>query len=266
MKAYIIKSTEYKHNEPSVFVFANGEYFGDLVYPTRDKMPQDINHWRTATCADSDRWFHVTETEITEEQVSELRRLHKELDENSKHFVPYTPYRPGLTKQEEEEDLMENMCRDEINRPYFRKESELRASIEEIINSLNVKQEIVVHNMRYVTLKELEDQARPYLIDFKILVAHRGEVYYDEIAGGYSFDSNRRISNEKIGYYGFLTTKDFIPYSKFLSVEEFQEHAKKYSRDYRNKQGLYYTNFDRMAFNYLKRILLVELLLDIKAQ
>lgn len=136
MKAYIIKSTEYKHNEPSVFVFVNGEYFGDLVYPTRDKMPQDINHWRTATCADSDRWFSVTETEITDEQVTELRRLHKELDENSKHFVPYTSYQPGLSYQEREADRQENLRREEINRPYYRKESELREAVDEIISSL----------------------------------------------------------------------------------------------------------------------------------
>lgn len=137
MKAYIIKSTEYKHNTPSVFVFVNGEYFGDLVYPTRDKMPQDINHWRTATCADSDRWFSVTETEITDEQVTELRRLHKELDDNTKLlFIPYTPCRPGLTIHEKYVDLMKNRRREKINRPFYRRESELSSAIDVIINSL----------------------------------------------------------------------------------------------------------------------------------
>lgn len=266
MKAYIIKSTEYKHNEPSVFVFVNGEYFGDLVYPTRDKMPQDINHWRTATCADSDRWFSVTETEITDEQVTELRRLHKELDENSKHFVPYTSYQHGLSYQEREADRQENLRREEINRQYYRKAIELREAVDEIVSSLNSQQKIDVHGMRYITLNEIGDHAKPYIDSCLFTVAYRGEVSYDERKGVWSYNSQGKISDEIIGYYGIVTAKDGKSYTKFWSVEHAQEEAAKHSSEYINNRGMYYTQFNTMTLKRIKSILLLELLLDIKAQ
>ena len=96
MNAYRITSTEYRANLPKVFVFVNGEYYGDLSYPRLRNFPQDVNYWVNATCADSDRYFNIAEVEITEKQVNELRALHKAIDENAKNIVPYTDYVPGL--------------------------------------------------------------------------------------------------------------------------------------------------------------------------
>ena len=75
MKAYKITSTEYRANQASVFVFVNGEYFGDLAYVRRENYPQDINHWMEATCADSDRYFIVKEVEISEEQINDCKNI-----------------------------------------------------------------------------------------------------------------------------------------------------------------------------------------------
>ena len=118
MKTYKITSTEYRANQASVFVFVNGEYFGDLAYVRRDNYPQDINHWMEATCADSDRYFIVEEVEMSDEQVNELRQLHEALDENAKNFIPYTSYVPGLSKKELEADRQENIRREKANRPF----------------------------------------------------------------------------------------------------------------------------------------------------
>lgn len=75
MKAYRIVSTEYKSNIPSVFLFVEGDYFGDLSYPSRDGFPKDIEHWYKATCADSDRFFNVEEVEVPVFLIDWLREI-----------------------------------------------------------------------------------------------------------------------------------------------------------------------------------------------
>ena len=75
MKAFRIISTENKFNIPSVFLFVEGDYFGDLSYPSRDKFPKDIEHWRTATCADADRFFNVEEVEVQSFVIDWLREI-----------------------------------------------------------------------------------------------------------------------------------------------------------------------------------------------
>ena len=136
MNAYKIISTEYSANQASVFVFVNGEYFGDLAYVRRENYPQDINHWINATCADKDRYFIVKEVEISEDQVNELRKLHEAIEENAKNFIPYTDYVPDLSKKEREEDRQENIRREEANRPFYAKAREIKNKIADIINSL----------------------------------------------------------------------------------------------------------------------------------
>ena len=75
MKAFRIISTEYKANIPSVFLFVEGDYFGDLGYPSRDKFPKDIEHWRIATCADADRFFNIEEVEVQPFVIDWLREI-----------------------------------------------------------------------------------------------------------------------------------------------------------------------------------------------
>lgn len=136
MKTFKITSTEYRANQASVFVFVNGEYFGNLAYVRRENYPQDINHWMEATCDDSDRYFIAEEVEMSDEQVNELRQLHEALDENAKNFIPYTSYVPGLNYKEREADRQENIRREKANRPFYAKAREINNRIEDIISSL----------------------------------------------------------------------------------------------------------------------------------
>ena len=75
MKAHRVISTEYKSNIPSVFLFVEGDYFGDIEYPSRDGFPKDIEHWRTATCADADRFFNIEEVEVPAFLIDWLREI-----------------------------------------------------------------------------------------------------------------------------------------------------------------------------------------------
>lgn len=63
MKVYRITSTEYKANTPDIFLFHEGHYYGDMGYPNRDKLPNNIEHWRHAECSDTGRFFKVEELE-----------------------------------------------------------------------------------------------------------------------------------------------------------------------------------------------------------
>lgn len=136
MKAYRITSTEYRANHPSVFLFVNGEYYGDLSYPRVRKFPKSIEYWKTATCSDSDRFFNIEEVEVAEETVIKLKGLHEEIIENGKNILPYTPYKPNMTKKEREEDNEENRRRERLNAPYDKKHIQLTSQIEFIIKSL----------------------------------------------------------------------------------------------------------------------------------
>lgn len=136
MKAYRITSTEYRANEPSMFVFADGRYYGDLAYPLRDKMPQDIDHWRTAECADEGRFFAVEDIELDEGQEQVLQRLQTALEVVNSLAVPYTPYRPGMTFAEKEADRKENLRREELNRPFDRTAAAIVRLRDKVISSL----------------------------------------------------------------------------------------------------------------------------------
>jgi hypothetical protein len=74
MKTTIVKSSEYRANQSSVFAVINGEYFGDMSYPRFHNFPADANYWRTATCADADRHFTVKEVEISVADFEEIRK------------------------------------------------------------------------------------------------------------------------------------------------------------------------------------------------
>lgn len=80
MKAFRITSTEYHANTPSVFLFVDGEYFGDTVYAMRDKFPQNIEHWHHAMCADEGRFFKVEEIELPEFVLRWMREINEEIN------------------------------------------------------------------------------------------------------------------------------------------------------------------------------------------
>lgn len=86
MKAYRITSEEYCMNLPSVFLFVDGSYYGDLDYPRLRNYPSDIDYWHHATCADSDRHFHVEEVTLTVDKEMKLKKLHACVDVLKTHI------------------------------------------------------------------------------------------------------------------------------------------------------------------------------------
>lgn len=87
MKAYRITSTEYQANQPDVFLFdeQNKKYYGELNYPRHYKFPTTIAFWRTATCADADRFFVIEEITIDQEDVEFMEKIR-----NSHYYSEHT--------------------------------------------------------------------------------------------------------------------------------------------------------------------------------
>lgn len=125
MKAFRITSTEYHMNQPSVFLFVDGKYYGDLGYPRLRNYPSDVDYWRNATCADSDRHFYVEEVILTVDKEMKLKKLHACVDVLKSHIMQYS-----------HDDLSFNREADNFNRPYETALSLAYEKIDDIISSL----------------------------------------------------------------------------------------------------------------------------------
>lgn len=136
MKAYRITSTEYRGNTPSVFIFAEGSYYGDLAYPRRDNFPRSIDHWKSAECADAGRFFNINVVTLGDDQERELQRLQTAREVVNSMTVGYTPWRPGMTAAEIEADRQENARREKMNAPFYHVAGEIERSIDNIIKGL----------------------------------------------------------------------------------------------------------------------------------
>lgn len=136
MKAYRIISSEYKFNYPSIFLFVEGEYYGELSYPRLRNYPDNIDYWRTATCADSDRYFNVVEVEVTEEQIEKMKSLSQEIESYKGEIKEYSRWKAGMTKEEREEDEAYNRSVFEYNKPYEAAITEKMNEVESLIKSL----------------------------------------------------------------------------------------------------------------------------------
>ena len=132
MKATLIISQEYKHNQPSVFILAeDNQYYGCLIYPKSRNFPQNADYWRNAICSDADRYFIVKDVEYTEDDFESIIKLQKEIDENVKclktensyRWIPRPDasqnskiYKEYLAKMEEQQKSIRDIY--EYNRPF----------------------------------------------------------------------------------------------------------------------------------------------------
>lgn len=126
MKAFRITSEEYCMNLPSVFLFVDGSYYGDLGYPRIRNFPSDIDYWRHATCADSDRHFHVEEVSLTVDREMKLKKYHACIDVLKSHIMQYS-----------HDDLSFNRQAENFNRPYETALSLVYEKIDDIISALS---------------------------------------------------------------------------------------------------------------------------------
>ena len=80
---YVISSTEYEGNLPSMFLMDdNGNYFGAYTgYPVWDNYPKNVEYWITREGSDLGRNFVIDQLELPTEAVWKYDALEKELSE-----------------------------------------------------------------------------------------------------------------------------------------------------------------------------------------
>jgi len=125
-----------------------------------------------------------------------------------------------------------------------------------IINNTFASKEDLIINNTFVSKKAFFESLQPHISDFFSAVALRGQVSYDEKYGHWTFDSETKISDEKIGYYAYAKLNDGNIVTMFKTVSEMQKHASKHSKQYNDGVGLWIEHFDLMAINFIERTLL----------
>ena len=102
MKATVIISTEYKYNQPSVFAYVDGQYYGCMIYPKSRNYPTDMNYWKNATSSDAGRYFSVIEVEFSDSDFELIKGFQNEIKEAEQNLIndnvnPWIP-RPDAAK------------------------------------------------------------------------------------------------------------------------------------------------------------------------
>lgn len=124
MKATLIISTEYRLNQPSVFIYCNARYYGCLIYPKSRDFPTEMDYWRKSTCSDADRYFTVKEVEYSDEAFDRIKSLQNNIIATQKKLKaddknPWIPcpktsknskeYKEYIVKKSEQEKLQRDM-------------------------------------------------------------------------------------------------------------------------------------------------------------
>lgn len=88
-------------------------------------------------------------------------------------------------------------------------------------------------------------------------VVYEGElIKYDKLTGEIEIDPSCRVSDKKVGYFAFLETLNGFRKTLYMTIEEVEAHAKKYSKSYGGKNSPWTTDFDAMALKTVLRLLL----------
>ncbi len=88
-------------------------------------------------------------------------------------------------------------------------------------------------------------------------VVFEGElVKYDKLTGEIELDPTARISDKKVGYFAFFETLNGFRKTLYMTTEEIEAHAKRFSKTYGRANSPWATDFDAMALKTVLRLLL----------
>ena len=83
-----------------------------------------------------------------------------------------------------------------------------------------------------------------------------GQVVEDDSFIGYHFEWKAKKSEKVIGYAAYFKLLSGFSTTFYMSIEEIEEHAKKYSQTYRKGFGNWKDDFDKMARKTVMKLLL----------
>ena len=90
-------------------------------------------------------------------------------------------------------------------------------------------------------------------------VVYEGQlVSKNKFTGEYSFDEDKKISDKPIGYMAYFRLVNGFEKTFYMTVEEVESHAKKYSQSYKKGYGVWKDDFDIMARKTVLKLLLAK--------
>lgn len=86
---------------------------------------------------------------------------------------------------------------------------------------------------------------------------HEGElVSANKFTGEYVFDETARTSDKVVGYMAYLRLCNGFEKTIYMTLQEIEDHAKRYSQTYRKGFGVWKDNFSAMAKKTVTKLLL----------
>ena len=85
---------------------------------------------------------------------------------------------------------------------------------------------------------------------------YEGQVVEDDSFIGYHFDWKGKTSDKVIGYAAYFKLLSGFSTTFYMTIEEIEKHAKKYSQTYRKGFGNWKDDFDKMARKTVMKLLL----------
>ena len=93
MKATLIISGEYQHNQPSLFAYVEEfGYLGCMIYPRHHNYPTDMDYWREQSSSDTHRGFKIIDVEYSIEDLKRSAILSTVISNLKILLKPNPPY------------------------------------------------------------------------------------------------------------------------------------------------------------------------------
>lgn len=90
-------------------------------------------------------------------------------------------------------------------------------------------------------------------------VVYEGQlVSKNKFTGEYIFDEDKKTSDKPIGYMAYFRLVNGFEKTFYMTVEEVEAHAKKYSQSYKKGYGVWKDDFDIMARKTVLKLLLAK--------
>lgn len=78
----------------------------------------------------------------------------------------------------------------------------------------------------------------------------------NKFTGDYVFDEDAKTSDKVIGYMAYYKLINGFEKTSYMTVEEVESHAKKYSQSYKKNSGVWVDDFDAMGLKTVLKLLL----------
>lgn len=85
---------------------------------------------------------------------------------------------------------------------------------------------------------------------------YEGQIKEENPLTGYVFDWSKKTSKNVIGYAAYFSLLNGFEKTLYMTVEQIQEHGKKFSKTYSNTNGLWKKDFESMALKTVLKLLL----------